>query len=81
MSAVVPVPEGTEIFLDARGGARSLRVTWHREAEVMLLSVWRDNVCVSSFRMSIEEVPALIESLRAGLDEAYDDAVQASGTR
>ena len=33
----------------------------------MVLSLWRDNVCAGSFRLAIDEVPALIEMLRAGL--------------
>ena len=40
----------------------------------MVLSLWRDNVCAASFRLGIEEVPALIEMLRAGLDHAYRHA-------
>ena len=40
----------------------------------MVLSLWRDNVCAASFRLAIDEVPELIEMLRAGLDRAYDGA-------
>ena len=40
------------------------------------LSLWRDNVCAGSFRLTVEEVPALIDMLRRGLDAAY--AVAAS---
>ena len=67
-----PVPEGVEYFLDTRGDARALRVSWHHEADVVVLSMWRGRECVSSFRLAIEEVPELIETLRAGLDCAYD---------
>ena len=72
MAAVPPVPEGVEYFLDTRGDARALRVSWHHEADVVVLSMWRGQECVSSFRLAIEEVPDLIEVLRAGLDRAYD---------
>jgi len=40
----------------------------------VVLSLWRDNVCAASFRLAIEEVPELIEMLRAGLDRAYRHA-------
>ena len=74
MSAARPLPELGSIFLDARGSDRALRVSWHAEADLLLLSLWRDNVCAASFRLSVEEVPELIAMLRAGLDRAYDGA-------
>ena len=40
----------------------------------MVLSLWRDNVCAASFRLAVDEVPELIEMLRAGLDRAYRHA-------
>lgn len=76
MTVVRPLPTTGSMFFDTRGGDRALRVTWHNEAEVVVLSLWRDNVCTGSFRLTIEEVPALIEMLRSGLDAAYDDATR-----
>jgi hypothetical protein len=72
MTAARPLPELGSIFLDARGGDRALRVSWHSEADLVVLSLWRDNVCVATFRLSIDEVPELIDMLRTGLDRAYD---------
>jgi hypothetical protein len=72
MTAVPPLPDGVEYFLDTRGDARALRVSWHHEADVVVLSMWRGQECVSSFRLAIEEVPELIEVLREGLDREYD---------
>ena len=71
MSTVSPVPDGVEYFLDTRGGARALRVSWHHEADVVVLSMWRGEQCVATFRLAIEEVPELIDALRQGLDRAY----------
>jgi hypothetical protein len=68
MTAVAPAPLGAEFFLDARGGARTLRVRWHREEGLVVLSLWRGPECTGTFRLEVEEVPLLIESLRAGLD-------------
>ena len=67
-------PRTGAVFLDPRGEDRSLRVTWHQEAQLVVLSLWRDNVCAGTFRLSADEVPDLIALLRAGLDEAYDTA-------
>jgi hypothetical protein len=74
MSAARPLPVVGSIFLDARGDDRVLRVSWHSEADLVVLSLWRDNVCAATFRLSVDEVPALIQLLRAGLDQAYDAA-------
>ena len=72
-----PLPETGSIFLDARGDdARALRVSWHHEKGMVVLSLWRENVCAGSFRMDIDDVPEMIRTLRAGLDVAYDVALQ-----
>ena len=73
MTPVAPAVLGAEFFLDARGDARSLRVRWHREQGLVVLSLWRGTECTGTFHLGIDEVPILIEALRAGLDAAYDD--------
>jgi hypothetical protein len=74
--AMKPVlPRTGEVYLDARTPDRALRVSWHSEAGLVVLSLWRGNVCVGSFQLAIEEVPDLIDVLRAGLDASYDDAL------
>ena len=71
MPAARPLPETGSIFLDARGQDRALRISWHSEASVVVLSLWRDNLCTGSFRLSVDEVPDLIDLLRTGLDTSY----------
>jgi len=68
------LPKTGSVFLDARGGDRALRVSWHEETGLVVLSLWRENVCAGSFRLAIDEVPDLIEMLRAGLVRSYDSA-------
>ena len=75
MPAARPLPAQGSIFLDSRGGDRALRVSWHQESALVVLSLWRDNVCAGSFRLSVDEVPDLIDLLRSGLDQAYDTAL------
>ena len=71
MPAARPLPAAGSIFLDARGGDRALRVTWHHESGLVVLSLWRDNVCAGSFRLGVDEVPDLIDAAARGLDQAY----------
>ena len=68
------LPRTGAVFLDPRGEDRSLRVTWHQESQLVVLSLWRDNVCAGTFRLAAEEVPDLIALLRDGLDAAYVSA-------
>jgi hypothetical protein len=66
-----PLPAAGEVFLDARGDSRGLRVSWHAEADVVVLSLWRDGTCTGTFRLPIDEVPELIRVLRSGLEASY----------
>jgi hypothetical protein len=75
------LPKTGSVFIDARGGDRALRATWHHEAGVVVLSLWRDNICAGSFRLRIDEVPEFIDMLRTGLDRAYDAALVRSPGR
>jgi hypothetical protein len=71
MATARPLPATGEVFLDARGAERVLRVSWHYDADLVVLSLWRDNVCTGSFRLAVDEVPDLIALLRSGLDTSY----------
>jgi hypothetical protein len=71
MATVRPLPVSGSVFLDSRGDDRALRVTWHYDSDLVVLSLWRENVCTGSFRLTLDEVPQLIAMLRAGLDTAY----------
>jgi hypothetical protein len=74
MATARPLPQTGSVFLDPRGGDRALRVSWHTEAGLVVLSLWHGNVCSSSFRLAVDDVPDLIDLLRAGLEQAYADA-------
>jgi hypothetical protein len=70
-----PLPRTGEIYLDARSPSRALRVSWHEEAGVVVLSLWRANLCVGTFQLAVDEVPDLIDVLRAGIDASYRTAL------
>jgi len=60
-------PARGEVFLDPRGGDRSLRVTWHGDRGVVVLSLWRDSVCAGTFRLEADELPRFVRALAQGL--------------
>lgn len=56
---------------DVRDDGRALRVTWHPEADVVVLSLWRGNVCVGTSRLTPQDAAALVDVLVLGADEDY----------
>ena len=64
---MVPFPARTTVLLDLRGEGRALRVTWHQEEGVVVLSTWRESVCVSSVRLSAADAAELVSSLAGAL--------------
>ncbi len=66
-----------EVFLDARGNGRAMRLTWHQESELVVLSLWRDGVCASTFRLAKDDVEEFVDALVDGLRDA--PGIQPSG--
>jgi hypothetical protein len=60
------------MFLDERGAG--LRVTWHPERDLVVLSVWQGDSCVGTFRMLVQDVPRLSGLLAAALGDWVDQA-------
>lgn len=58
------------MFLDARGKGRAMRLTWHHEADLVVLSLWRNGTCASTFRLSKEDVNEFIDALVDGVRDA-----------
>jgi hypothetical protein len=61
------LPTRRDVFVDQRGAG--LRVTWHPERDLVVLSVWHDQSCVGTFRMAIQDVPRLSGLLAATLGD------------
>jgi hypothetical protein len=68
------LPRRRDIVLDERGDGRALRVTWHHDAGIAVVSVWRQDQCVGTVRVAAADVPGLIAVLTEGLAEGYATA-------
>ncbi len=68
MTSARPLPTTGDVFLDTRGPDRALRVSWHFDADLVNLSLWQGNLCTGSFRLPVDQVPALVDLLRSGLE-------------
>ena len=67
---VLAFPASGEIIPDQRGDGRWMRVTWHSEADVVVLSLWRETGCVGTMRLDRSQVPSLVAALVDGLADA-----------
>jgi hypothetical protein len=67
LADVFTLPAHGEVLPDARGAGRWLRVTWHQDAEVVVLSLWREGTCVGTARLARGDVPTMVNALVEGL--------------
>jgi hypothetical protein len=77
---VFPLPSRSQLFADARGGDRWMRVTWHEEAGLVVLSLWRQSTCVGTVRLDRSQVAALVSTLVDDLAGRTDDGGAAAAT-
>lgn len=76
MADVVPLPSDAPrtVLADARGTDRALRVTWHDHGAegLVVFSIWREDRCTATFRLTAADVPQLVDTLVRGLAPAPD---------
>lgn len=63
------------VVADSRGQGGSLRITRHPEQHKVVLSHWRDGLCIASTPVDLNELPPII----AALAEALGDEVAQPG--
>ena len=67
LAEVLTLPAHGQVLPDARGGGRWTRVTWHQEADVVVLSLWREGTCIGTARVARDDVPVMVSALVGGL--------------
>ena len=67
MSEVTALPLDGDVLFDARDSGRTLRIGWHPDERLCVLSIWRDGRCVASFQLPRSAAPELISALTHGL--------------
>lgn len=78
-----PVPRIGDMFIDARGDGRSMRVSLHPERGVAVVSLWGGTTCRASFQLPLDDAARLADLLGPatsepghpypGLPETHDD--------
>jgi len=57
------MPTVGDIFRDVRGDDRTMRVSYHQDRGVVVVSLWAGAVCRGSFRLAADDVGALVTLL------------------
>ena len=63
MGEVLPLPSIGDVFVDVRGDDRTLRVSYHADGGVVVVSLWAGAACRGSFRMGTDDVGRLLSVL------------------
>jgi hypothetical protein len=63
MTPLSPMPKVGGVFPDKRDNNRWLRVSWHEDMRMFVISTWHRDQCVSAFQLDAADAPALLEML------------------
>ena len=77
-SDAAPLPRLGEIFFDVRGSSRSMRLSWYSNTGIAVFSIWQGGTCTGTFRLPMDDLTRLVDSLRRGVPggQADEDAGQ-----
>jgi hypothetical protein len=67
MTVVQAFPAHGDVFFDVRDDGRNLRVNWHHERDLVVLSTWRHGSCIATCQVERADVPKLVAQLVDGL--------------
>lgn len=63
MGEVLPMPAVGDVFRDVRGDDRTMRVSYHQDREVVVVSLWAGAACRGSFRLAADDAGRLVALL------------------
>lgn len=75
VAEVYELPVGRVLFSDEQG--RVLRATWHLDHRLVNLSVWNDDRCTETFRLSLSDAAQFVAFLVDGMSGATERLLQA----
>ncbi len=61
-----PLPRLGEVFFDVRGSSRSMRLSWYGDTGVAVFSIWQGGRCSGTFRLPVDELARMLDTLRRG---------------
>jgi hypothetical protein len=79
MGVVSPLPRTGTVLPDATRFGRTLRVSWHKDRSLAVLSVWESDTCVATFHVAAADIAALTGALLEGPLDDLPVALAPSG--
>jgi hypothetical protein len=67
MTVVQAFPAHGGVVFDLRDDGRNLRVNWHHEHDMVVLSTWRHGSCIATCQVDRSDVPGLVGQFVEGL--------------
>src|SRR5258708_2404096 len=77
-SDAAPLPRLGEVFFDVRGSSRSMRLSWYADTGIAVFSIWQGGTCTGTFRLPMDDLPRLMDSLQRGMPGGQDDLQEPS---
>lgn len=82
MGEVLPIPTVGDVFRDVRGDDRTMRVSYHQDRGVVVVSLWAGAACRGSFRLAANDAGRLVALFSdivssAGVTGPNDTEIQA----
>jgi hypothetical protein len=69
-TSAMAAPTSVVEVTDPRDDHRRLRLSWHPERSELIVSHWRDNVCIATTPVGVKELAGLIGLLVQALQDA-----------
>src|SRR5580658_4443803 len=69
-SDAAPLPRLGEVFFDVRGSSRSMRLSWYSDTGIAVFSIWQGGTCTGTFRLPMDDLSRMVDSLRRGVPGA-----------
>jgi hypothetical protein len=63
MPGATPLPKQGDVFFDRRRPDRSLRISRHPDAGVVVLSIWNGGVCQGTFQLPGDQIAMFTRAL------------------
>ncbi|MFB9839488.1 hypothetical protein [Actinoallomurus acaciae] len=63
MPGASPLPKQGDVFFDRRRPDRSLRISRHPDAGLVVLSIWNGGVCQGTFQLPADQAGMFAEAL------------------
>jgi hypothetical protein len=75
MPGASPLPEQGDVFFDSRRPDRTLRISRHPDAGVVVLSLWNGGVCQGTFQLPAAQAGLFADALLHGPTPAVAETV------